>query len=91
MQNKEYVLNTNWTMLLREAPSGKPTITEAGNSSATSIFLRWQPPHKVKQSNQTDNLFYEELHLNDNTYSSGLKDNRQKHYEIKVNWQKFNR
>ena len=36
-----------YMITLREAPSGKPTITEAGNSSATSIFIRWQPPHKV--------------------------------------------
>ncbi|KAM0725329.1 Protein sidekick [Formica fusca] len=31
---------------LREIPEGKPTITAAHNTSATSIYLAWKPPSR---------------------------------------------
>lgn len=34
-----------YMITLREAPSGKPTITSAHNSSSSSICLAWAPPH----------------------------------------------
>ncbi len=34
-----------YMITLREAPSGKPTITAAQNASSTAIYLAWQPPH----------------------------------------------
>ncbi len=34
-----------YMITLREAPSGKPTITAAQNASSTALYLAWQPPH----------------------------------------------
>ena len=34
-----------YMITLREAPSGKPTITSAHNTSSHSIYLAWEPPH----------------------------------------------
>ncbi|XP_071054817.1 putative receptor-type tyrosine-protein phosphatase mosPTP-1 isoform X3 [Onthophagus taurus] len=31
---------------LREAPTGKPTITTAHNTSSTSLHISWRPPHR---------------------------------------------
>ena len=28
-----------------QVPSGKPTITSAHNTSGSSIYLAWEPPH----------------------------------------------
>ena len=36
------VLTSDW---LVQVPSGKPTITSAHNTSGTSIYLAWEPPH----------------------------------------------
>ena len=30
---------------LVQVPSGKPTITSAHNTSGSSIYLAWEPPH----------------------------------------------
>ena len=34
-----------YLITLREPPSGKPTITEAANASASALRLAWAPPH----------------------------------------------
>ena len=34
-----------YMITLREAPSGMPTITSAYNTSSSSVFLAWAPPH----------------------------------------------
>ena len=40
--NESYYMIT-----LREVPSGTPTITLAHNTSSTSIYLAWEPPHTL--------------------------------------------
>ena len=34
-----------YMITLRERPSGKPTITSAHNTTSSSIYLAWEPPH----------------------------------------------
>ena len=34
-----------YMITLRESPSGKPTITSAHNTTSSSIYLAWEPPH----------------------------------------------
>jgi receptor-type tyrosine-protein phosphatase gamma len=36
-----------YMITLREVPSGTPTITVAHNTSSTSIYLAWEPPHTL--------------------------------------------
>ena len=36
-----------YMITLREVPSGTPTITAAHNTSSTSVYLAWEPPHAL--------------------------------------------
>lgn len=46
MQNRMDLLNVYVYTIVLAVPDGKPTITAAHNTSATSIYLAWKPPSR---------------------------------------------
>ena len=44
-EEREESESSYYMITLREAPSGMPTITSAYNTSSTSVYLAWAPPH----------------------------------------------